>query len=101
VKKAASLICDFFHKRNCSSLSEIPEGMLFCGSGWVGRRDEEAYQPGLGLALKQHQELKVCFDARPHLCPLPRGEDFAGTFSGLRKIAQRIQSSGSQGVKTG
>ena len=19
---------------------------------------------------------KVCFDARPHLCPLPRGEDF-------------------------
>ena len=66
---------------------------LLGGEGWVrtvvklsfagGHKDGHVQGLGNGGAMKPGAEL-FCFDARPHLCPLPRGEDFSShAFGGL------------------
>jgi len=52
---------------------QMPDRKVWPGAG--DRRQRPACARGWGMASNPGTEL-FCFDARPHLFPLPRGEDF-------------------------
>ena len=61
-------------RRGAAQADARPEGLA--QPLVAGGKDQHAAR-GWGMASNPGTEL-FCFDARPHLCPLPRGEDFTG-----------------------